>query len=185
MEALLFSYATDAKSATDSYSIVFDLNVKEYDTDEERDEAFGNDNSGEGNKFRNAFMFPGRYGRTVVEKGNQGGGYNSIQVKNGETSEKRKTYAHEIGHALGLDHFTDGLMEEGSSRGEGDSNNFVTPGNVSRMLLNAGIGNLYETSTDKQLAPKSRNDKAKLRTTGVAPSSNFNRGVVKPTIENQ
>ncbi len=71
-------------------------------------------------------------------------------------------------------------MEGGSTRGEGDANNFVTIGNVSRMLSYAGVGSPIETAKDKQLAGKAAGDKATSHTAGTAPAG-FGSGKVQQT----
>lgn len=161
-----------------TYEIKFELTVKEHEDAATRDAAFAADASGEGNLFKTGTLSPGHYGSTTQQSSGTGVGYNHVEAQDNETANKRQTYAHEIGHTLGLDHFTDGLMEGGSTRGEGDANNFVTLGNVSRMLSYGGVGSPIETAADKQLAGKAAGDKATPHTEGTAPAS-FSTGKVE------
>jgi len=160
-----------------TYEIKFELTVKEHEDATTRDAAFAADKSGEGNLFKTDALSPGLFGNTTEQTSGTGVGFNHVEAQDNETAKNRQSYAHEIGHTLGLDHFTDGLMEGGATRGEGGANNFVTLGNVSRMLSYAGVGSPIETGT-KQLAGKASGDKATSNTVGTAPAD-FSTGSVQ------
>jgi RHS repeat-associated protein len=159
-----WQYIVDNGDEVLTYEIRFELTVKEYNDAVARDVAFTKDNSGEGNLFKTSTLSPKLFGLATERTSGSGVGYNHVEAQDNNTAMNRQTYAHEIGHTLGLDHFTDGLMEAwpdyGKGRGIGDANNFITLGNVSRMLSYAGVGSPIETNQDKQLNPKSAGDRA-------------------------
>ena len=60
----------------------------------------------------------------------------------------------------------------------GHRTNEITTGMVSRMLHNAGVGELVETPTDKMIEKRHAGGQATLKESGTAPTG-FNKGKVR------
>jgi hypothetical protein len=159
-----------------AYEIKFELTVKEHEDEALRDAAFASDNSGEGNLFKTDALNPNLYGRTTNPNDIRGFGYNYIQAQDNQYAREHSVYAHEIGHTLGLDHYTGGLMESGQK----NKSSNITLGNVSRLLSYGGVGYPIETGPDRQLNEKSTSDIATIHTVGTAPIE-FAVGTVQKT----
>ncbi|MCS3794848.1 RHS repeat-associated protein [Chitinophagaceae bacterium OAS944] len=172
-----YQYVVKEGDKTETYKIRFELTVKPYENDAARDKAFNADKSGEGNKFATGPENFDTWGRTIPENG---GGVNSITVENSAAAKARFTPAHEVGHTLGLEHWYTGLMKNGSDRDEGENNNQITIGNVSRILNFSGLGTLIKKYPDQEWDQKETDDIAtvKVHEEGTAPE-NFKTGKVE------
>jgi len=109
-----FSYSVGEGDAAKTYSVNIDVKVEEVQVDPKIGElgslnvALGSDNSGLGNVYRvvpDSDMGENTNGTTT------GGNY--IQVK--ESKQHSKTGGHEMGHTVGLDHNSSGLMTAGET----------------------------------------------------------------------
>ena len=169
-----YTYTIGEGDEAVTYNIKFDLSVKEYDSKDERDTAFENDKSGEGNKFITISPDPRYWGASI---GENGGGNNSIKVEDTNAARERFTHAHEIGHTLGLGHFLDGLMENGGTRRSGEADNSITTAHVSRILFTSGAGILNESGKDAQITYPSYRAKVITHHKGTAPTM-FKKGKV-------
>jgi RHS repeat-associated protein len=119
---------------------------------EVRDNMYLSDRSGESNRYNVVEPLQG-------DKGFKGEASNNPENEDHGTSMidaipfngKRQTGAHEVGHILGLPHWSKGLMKSGFTR-EDDENN-ITKGNIRKILKNVGIGRIPFISFDAQVEP--------------------------------
>jgi hypothetical protein len=109
-----FIYTVGKGAAAVSYTVNFDINVVEVAVDAKMGErgslnsAFAADKSGQAN----VYMVVPDAKMGANNNGSTSGG-NFVQVKNSRQS--TETGAHEMGHTLGLDHNTNGLMTPSST----------------------------------------------------------------------
>ncbi len=128
-----YQYRVGSGQDVEYYNISFEISVVVKKSRDDRDNAYQEDNSGEGNSYLVTSKIED-HGLTT-EKDMHGGASN-ILVR--PDSEKRKTGAHELGHAFGLGHWLKGLMKDGLTRN--DNNTKITKGMISQILMNVGLG---------------------------------------------
>lgn len=87
----------------------------------------------------------------VASDGKGNDGINLVKVLYEPSAIQSNTSEHEVGHILGLDHFSKGIMMSSGSDKE------VTNGMISKILKNAKIGRLQESESDKEVEKFSNN----------------------------
>jgi RHS repeat-associated protein len=155
------------KTTTDFYDVIFDINVKEHNSFQERDIAYEADNSGYGNTYSihpEQLFFAAQedkdkvFGFTSAEPSLERGMSRMIVGKGNQDS--RNTGSHEIGHIFGLPHWGIGLMRSGINREEDESE--ITIGNIRRILSNTGLVKSQIIASKGDAPTESRtNDSAK------------------------
>ncbi len=154
-----------------AYDIVFDLKIKEHESLEQLNESFKTDISGESNKFISTPPNNQTWGSASNEKGY---GINLIEVENTPEAIKRNTVAHEIGHTLGIGHWSKGLMLEGDKRKPSEQE--ITVGNISKILNNVGIGLSIKNEKDIEVEKTPQSPSTNLQ--GTSTNKNFINGTV-------
>lgn len=136
------------------YDIIFDIKVNPngtvYKEDEDARDAYINDKSGKANylevkegAFQLSFSGIDAWGYNIPPNDDMSKGQSEMVVA-GLYDKERGISKHEFGHSLGLPHWTEGMMEDGETRGFDEQ--YITKGNVFQVLKYAGIGKKTGTS---------------------------------------
>jgi RHS repeat-associated protein len=168
-----------------NYDINFELTVQTTDNGGNEiksgiqlDEVYLEDETGGANTYRLENYLGGDNGQTADDPGAKRGG-SKISVLPG-LEDERRSGKHEVGHTLGLKHWSKGIMRSGGVRMDGEI--YITSGMIFGILKNAGInsdatssGMDYEVK-DEEGAPGRAN--ATVEVIGDEPEG-FNDGKVK------
>jgi RHS repeat-associated protein len=109
-----------------------------------------------------------------AEPNDRKGGVSDITVKKGR-QRQRKTGSHEMGHTLGLGHWSLGLMKDGEHRTDAETR--ISTGMISAILQIVGIGTGSSSSRDVEVEPLKSPVNHKREDHGDAPA-NFESGKV-------
>ncbi len=168
---------------TKECDIVFEITVKERNSEEARDDAYASDKTGRSNLLFTWVPQGLSYGR--ASRG-RNGGISRVGIENTQEEFDRGTAAHEIGHSLvGHGHWRRGLLKQSEDLNPmSPEDKEVTIGNITKILENAGFGSSANVPANDSYHPplqSTERPKVTLEPSVGREPADFVRGSVQHT----